>query len=69
MSLPHGAEIWVQGKEDHGLAVGDTIQIEATAGVDAGKVAKTATLALTAAKDKFYVTDVAGDLVKLMRKE
>ena len=69
MSLPHGAEIWAQGKEDHGLAVGDTIQIEATAGADAGKVAKTATLALTAAKDKFYVTDVAGDLVKLMRKE
>lgn len=69
MSLPHGAEIWVQGKEDHGLAVCDTIQIEATVGADAGKVAKAATLALTAAKDKFYVTDVAGDLIKLMRKE
>ena len=69
MSLPHGAEIWAQGKEDHGLAVGDTIQVEATAGADAGKVAKTATLELTAAKDKFYVTDVAGDLIKLMRKE
>lgn len=69
LSLPYGSEIWVQGKEGHGLAVGDTIQVEATAGADAGKVAKAATLAVTAAKDKFYVTDVAGDLVKLMRKE
>ena len=59
----------MQGKENHGLAVGDTIQVEATAGADAGKVAKAATLAVTAAKDKFYVTEVSGDLVKLMRKE
>lgn len=69
LSISYGSEIWVQGKEAHGLAVGDTIQVEATAGADAGKVAKAATLALTAAKDKFYVTDVAGDLVKIMRKE
>lgn len=69
LSLPYGSEIWAQGKEAHGLAVGDTIQVEATAGADAGKVAKAATLALTAAKDKFYVTEVSGDLVKLMRKE
>lgn len=69
LSISYGSEVWVQGKENHGLAVGDTIQVEATAGADAGKVAKAATLAVTAAKDKFYVTEVSGDLVKLMRKE
>ena len=69
LSISYGSEVWVQGKENHGLAVGDTIQVEATAGADAGKVAKAATLATTAAKDKFYVTEVSGNLVKLMRKE
>ena len=69
LSISYGSEVWVQGKEAHGLAVGDTIQVEATAGADAGKVAKAATLATTAAKDKFYVTEVSGNLVKLMRKE
>ena len=69
LSISYGSEVWVQGKENHGLAVGDTVQVEATAGADAGKVAKAATLAVTAAKDKFYVTEVSGDLVKLMRKE
>ena len=69
LSISYGSEVWAQGKENHGLAVGDTIQVEATAGADAGKVAKAATLATTAAKDKFYVTEVSGNLVKLMRKE
>lgn len=69
LSISYGSEIWVQGKEAHGLAVGDTIQVEATAGADAGKVAKAAALAVTAAKDKFYVTEVSGNLVKIMRKE
>lgn len=69
LSISYGSEVWVQGKENHGLAAGDTIQVEATAGADAGKVVKAATLATTAAKDKFYVTEVSGNLVKLMRKE
>ncbi|MDU6827763.1 hypothetical protein [Campylobacter sp.] len=69
LALPHGTEIWVQGKSAHGLDIGDDVGIEATAGDDAGKVAKTPTLALTAAKGKFYVTGVEGDFIKIMRKE
>ena len=69
LAIPHGSEIWVQGKASHDLALGDDIQIEATAGADAGKVAKTATLAVAAAKSKFYVTGVEGDFIKIMRKE
>lgn len=69
MSLPHGAEVWVQGSSEHGLNVGDDIQIEATAGENAGKVTKNATLSLTNAEGKFYATDVVGDLIKIARKE
>ncbi|MGG7074337.1 hypothetical protein U5B43_08815 [Campylobacter sp. 9BO] len=68
-SVAHGSEIWVQGKDEHGLNIGDEIQIEATAGADAGKVAKAATLAVTAAKGKFYAVDVLGNLIKITRKE
>lgn len=69
LSIPHGAEVWVQGTDAHGLAVGDDVKVEATAGDDAGKVAKAPTLSLTSAEGKFYATGVAGSLVKLMRKE
>lgn len=69
MSLPHGAEVWVQGKGEHGLSVGDDVKIEATAGEDAGKVAKTPSLSLEEAEGKFYAVDVVGDLIKIARKE
>lgn len=69
LSIPHGAEVWVQGKIEHGLVIGDMVQIEATPGDDAGKVTKTATLSLTTGENKFYVTEISGELVKLMRKE
>lgn len=69
LAIPHGAEVWVQVTDAHGLAVGDDVKVEATKGKDAGKVAKAPTLSLTSAEGKFYVTGVAGSLVKLMRKE
>lgn len=69
LSLPHGAEIWVQGKSEHGLSENDDVKIEATAGEDAGKVAKTPTLSLKAAEGKFYAVEILGDLIKIARKE
>ena len=68
LSLPQGAEVWVQGKEGHGLNIGDTVEVEAKAD-NAGKVAKTVTTATTALSDKFYVIDLDGDLVRIGRKE
>lgn len=68
LSLPQGAEVWVQGKEGHGLNIGDTVEVEAKAD-NAGKVAKTAATAMTALSGKFYVIDLDGDLVRIGRKE
>lgn len=63
MTIGHGSEIWVQMSADSALAIGDPVKI-IVSGEDAGRISDKGTLATA-----FYVSDVNGDLAKIMRSE
>ena len=63
MTLPHGSEIVVQMAKDSELSLGDPVTVVVT-GEDAGTASHNGDI-----KTNFYVTDVNGDLAKIMRNE
>ena len=63
MTIPHGSEIVVQMAADSELAIGDSVKVVAT-GADAGTASHAGAI-----ETNFYVTDINGDLAKIMRSE